>query len=210
MEHAFEDARVYRTKRDIKTTFINLLLERKDLNKIHVKEITKLSHYNRSTFYAHFIDKHDLLNQIMEELLHGFKMSFKESYPKDRSYSIDKMSKTAIQFFGYILRERQLFSFLFLNSKTFGFKDRLLDVLEKDLLTELVFPEIEVRNVDKNLFLKMKAHMIFSHISFWIEQDFEHSIDYMNEQLLNNLTFMPNRVELSRKFRLNDRIKHKI
>lgn len=195
MEQSFEDARVFRTKRDIKSVFIELLLKRGDLRKIHVKEITALSHYNRSTFYDHFIDKQDLLQQVMNDILKGFKNSFKVSYPDEKSYSLKMLSKSTIKFFDYISDERKLFSFFFLNSNIFGFQEQLLNVIEKDLLTEIVFPEIEIQNINKDLFLKMKAHIIFSHISFWIEQNFEHTTDYMNEQLLKNLTFMPDRIE---------------
>lgn len=198
MEQSFEDARVFRTKRDIKNIFIELLLKRGDLRKIHVKEITALSHYNRSTFYAHFIDKQDLLQQVMNDILDGFKNSFKKSYPDGVSYSLKQLSKSTIKFFDYIADERELFSFFFLNSKIFGFQEQLLNVIEKDLLTEIVFPEIEIQNIDKDLFLKMKAHIIFSHISFWIEQNFDDTIDYMNEQLLKNLTFMPDRIEFNK------------
>lgn len=166
MEQSFEDARVFRTKRDIKSIFIELLLKRGDLRKIHVKEITALSHYNRSTFYDHFIDKQDLLQQIMNDILKGFKNSFKVSYPDEKSYSLKMLSKSTIKFFDYISDERKLFSFFFLNSNIFGFQEQLLNVIEKDLLTEIVFPEIEIQNINKDLFLKMKAHIIFSHISF--------------------------------------------
>lgn len=199
MEYVFEDARVFRTKRDIKKTFIELLLDRKDFQKISVKEITALSHYNRSTFYDHFKDKDDLLNHVMEDILHGFMMSFKKSYPHKHSYYLNELSENNITFFNYIIEERELFCFLFFNSKHFGFQERLLEVIEHDLLSEIVFPEIKVKNIDKNLFLKMKAHIIFSHISFWIESNFKYSISYMNEQLLKNLTFTPNRVELKHK-----------
>lgn len=199
MEHNFEDARVFRTKRDIKQTFIELLLDGKDFNKINVKEITALSHYNRSTFYDHFKDKNDLLHHVIEDVLDGFMMSFERANPNEHSYNLSELSQSTIKFFDYIIEERALFSFLFLNSKVFGFQERLLGVIEHDLLTEIVFPEIEIWNIDKNLFLKMKAHIIFSHISFWIEGDFKHSIVYMNEQLLKNLTFIPQKVEYKQK-----------
>lgn len=199
MEQNFEDARVFRTKRDIKRTFIKLLLDGKDFNKISVKDITEISHYNRSTFYDHFKDKNNLLDYVVEDVLDGFMMSFKNGYPNEQPYNLSEVSQSTIKFFDYILENKALFSFLFLNSKVFGFKERLLEVIENDLLTEIIFPEIELRNMDKKLFVKMKAHIILSHISFWIEEDFQQSIVYMNEQLLKNLTFIPQKIELKQK-----------
>jgi AcrR family transcriptional regulator len=53
------------TKKAIMETFLSLLDE-KELDKITVKEITTKCHINRNTFYYHFIDIYDLLNQILK------------------------------------------------------------------------------------------------------------------------------------------------
>lgn len=45
------------------------LYEKKDINRIKVKEICEIAGYNRSTFYNHFADVYDVLDQIENKIL---------------------------------------------------------------------------------------------------------------------------------------------
>lgn len=54
------------TKDDIRQAFI-LLLSKNNLNDISVSQLTKTAGINRSTFYLHYIDKEDFLQQLKEE-----------------------------------------------------------------------------------------------------------------------------------------------
>lgn len=61
------DARVRYTKMVIKQSFLSLLSQ-KNINNISVKEICDSSEINRSTFYNHYKDAYDLLEQIQNEM----------------------------------------------------------------------------------------------------------------------------------------------
>ena len=63
-----KDARVARTKQMIKTAFFELM-ETVGFEKINVRNLTEKAKINRSTFYLHYADKYDLLNQIENESL---------------------------------------------------------------------------------------------------------------------------------------------
>lgn len=63
-----EDLRVMKTKMAIKQAFFRLLKE-KPFDKISVSDITSASLINRGTFYLHYKDKFDLIDQIENELL---------------------------------------------------------------------------------------------------------------------------------------------
>ena len=62
-----EDRRVRKTKQAIKNAFIQLL-NKKDLEKITIQDITELADINRGTFYLHYEDKYILLSDIEDEL----------------------------------------------------------------------------------------------------------------------------------------------
>ena len=62
------DARIRYTKMIIKEHFFNLLQE-KPITKITVKELCELCEINRATFYNHYKDPYDLLEQIEQEVL---------------------------------------------------------------------------------------------------------------------------------------------
>lgn len=62
------DLRVIKTKKAIKSAFLELMREEGFVS-INVKKIIELAEINRGTFYIHYTDKYDLLNKIEEELL---------------------------------------------------------------------------------------------------------------------------------------------
>ena len=57
------------TKSDIKEAFIQLLATR-NLEDITISQLTKKAGVNRSTFYLHYLDKQDFLEQLKEETFH--------------------------------------------------------------------------------------------------------------------------------------------
>ncbi|MER2107878.1 MAG: TetR family transcriptional regulator [Solibacillus sp.] len=60
------DPRVIRTRQLIIDAF-NTLIATKDFNQITIKEITERATINRATFYAHFLDKYELLDIVLSE-----------------------------------------------------------------------------------------------------------------------------------------------
>lgn len=62
------DRRKAYTRMVLKNSLIKLLTE-KQISAITVKEICHLADINRSTFYAHYTDQYDLLNQVEDEIL---------------------------------------------------------------------------------------------------------------------------------------------
>lgn len=69
-----KDPRAVRTKNLIKESFVQLL-EEKDFKYITIKDITTKATINRATFYAHYLDKYILLEELVidcfEEMLPG-------------------------------------------------------------------------------------------------------------------------------------------
>lgn len=65
------DLRYVKTEIAIKEAFYKLI-KTDGFSNITVKKIIELANINRSTFYIHYKDVYDLLDQIEEELLNGF------------------------------------------------------------------------------------------------------------------------------------------
>lgn len=68
------DARVRYTRRVIKESLLRLLEDR-PVNRITVKEVCEAAQINRATFYTHFTDCFDVLNQMENDLLADFERS---------------------------------------------------------------------------------------------------------------------------------------
>lgn len=63
-----KDPRVTRSRTQIIDAFV-LLSGKKPFSSITVKDITTEARINRATFYNHFLDKYDLLEQVVSEAL---------------------------------------------------------------------------------------------------------------------------------------------
>ena len=61
-----EDVRIIKNKRVIENAII-LLLQRKEFSKITIQDICQEALVSRSTFYAHYLDKYDLLEKIVDK-----------------------------------------------------------------------------------------------------------------------------------------------
>lgn len=57
------------TEDSIETAFVGLLLKN-DIDQISIKEITERAKVNRATFYAHFQDKYQLFDAIIQNSIH--------------------------------------------------------------------------------------------------------------------------------------------
>ncbi|MBZ0284734.1 MAG: TetR/AcrR family transcriptional regulator [Anaerolineae bacterium] len=68
--HEVEDLRVRRTRKLLQEAFIELTVE-KGFAAITVRDITERAMVNRSTFYRHFLDKYDLMEQYTNEVTAG-------------------------------------------------------------------------------------------------------------------------------------------
>ena len=67
MEEKGTDRRVRRTKARLRQAMTQLMLE-KDLSSITVRELTDLADVNRGTFYTHYKDIYDMIDQVENEI----------------------------------------------------------------------------------------------------------------------------------------------
>ena len=70
MAHKSEkgDLRIQRTRKLLRQALFELTVE-KGFTAVTVRDIAERAMVNRSTFYRHYLDKHDLLKQYLDELL---------------------------------------------------------------------------------------------------------------------------------------------
>lgn len=85
----------------IEKAFVELI-QTKDINKISVTDICKITNLNRSTFYANYIDIYDLAEKIGNKMLNDFFNIYKdETSGKYHSYNFLKLF--------YHIKDNQLF-----------------------------------------------------------------------------------------------------
>ena len=93
-----EDGRVRITRQMIRTALLNLLRE-KPLQHITVRELCEKASINRGTFYAHYDDIYDLMEQIEQSMFNEFKAILRPLLEDQDPYDL---VETITRIFSYI------------------------------------------------------------------------------------------------------------
>ena len=74
------DARIIKTRRDLRESLLRII-EKKPFDKINVSEICADAMVNRMTFYKHYNDKYDLLNDVILDIKNKVLAKLEMKYP---------------------------------------------------------------------------------------------------------------------------------
>lgn len=163
------DRRIKYTKKIIKDTFLSLL-ESKDIKKITVSEICKISDINRATFYRYYLDVYDLLDKIQEEFVDELKCASNN----ENIYTVSTFSKDLLNVF---LENKELVRILFnTNNNLYFLNDVLSIAYEKcKIKWQSDLPNISDENIEyASVFIFNGALGV---INFWVKNNFDKSVD---------------------------------
>ena len=163
------DRRIKYTKNIIKTTFLSLL-EEKDIKKITVSEICKLSDINRATFYRYYLDVYDLLDKIQEDFI----IELKSASNNEDTYTVSTFSKELLNVF---VENKELVRILFNTNNNLYFLNDILSVAyekcKKKWSSDL--PNLSEEDMEyASVFIFNGALGV---INFWVKNDFDKSVD---------------------------------
>lgn len=163
------DRRIKYTKNIIKSTFLSLL-EEKDIKKITVSEICKLSDINRATFYRYYLDVYDLLNKIQEDFI----TELKNASNNDNTYTVSTFSKELLNVF---LENKELVRILFNTNNNLYFLNDVLSVAYEKCKIKWLSDLPNTSEED----MEYAAVFIFNGalgvINFWVKNEFDKSVD---------------------------------
>ena len=169
------DRRIKYTKKIIRDTFINLLLE-KDIKKITVSEICKLSDINRATFYRYYLDVYDLLDKIEDDFVNELKEAVPSNTNND--YSVSSFTKDLLKVF---LSNKELVKILFNTNNNVYFLNDILELAYdkckqkwQNDLPNLSDEDIEYASV----FIFNGALGV---VNYWVKNDFDKDVDEVAE-----------------------------
>lgn len=175
-----EDRRVKITKLLLKKSLIDLLYQ-KNINKITIKELCEMADLNRSTFYAHYTDAYDLLDNIKDAYM---KNIIKEVPIMKLKYSHSDMVIKNI--LNYILDNKKLSKLLLGEKGEVTFQKRLMSIVYDDLQDML----LKIENISEEQAKFISSYIITGSIGVlqnWIENDFHQPVAIVSE-VIGNLT----------------------
>ncbi|WP_393964886.1 TetR/AcrR family transcriptional regulator [Exiguobacterium sp. S22-S28] len=177
--------------RDRITKELFRLLDHHPFSAITVKMLTEGAAVNRSTFYAHFTDKYDLMDKIvddhMEKLTEAIRIQGMVSpdYP-----SVEKVSRYFERLFVHIEQNEHFYRTMFLQGPIKTFISRFLDTLKENY--QRVFeaqPANEARVVDQDLLLNYVIGGQLGLLISWLRNNRPYSAAYMGDQLSRMIVF---------------------
>ena len=138
-----DDLRVIKTRKLIYQTLLDLMKE-KTFEEIKVSDICSKAMNNRSTFYAHYEDKYELLIDFLSNLKEEFARELNESCKENlsiREYYIRLISL----FLDHIDSKRDVYNSIMVNNRSSIMMDILLSVVNDDILKRFKENDINLK-----------------------------------------------------------------
>ena len=128
------DLRIIKTNKVLFEALITLM-EQKDFEKIKISDICDQALINRSTFYAHYEDKYDLLLAMINDLKNNLERELKENKEEDisKNYFMELL-KILIN---HVDEKRETYNSILKNDKNGIVMGFLIDVSYRDLTSRL-------------------------------------------------------------------------
>lgn len=129
-----DDRRVKYTKMVLKDSFITLL-EKKDISKISIKELCEDADINRATFYAHYNNQYDFMNQIQNELLENVEKHLSAFVQNDQPIALVDMVG---QIFEYIKENARICKLLLSERGDLNFQKRVFMLVYENIINNII------------------------------------------------------------------------
>ncbi|USS86440.1 TetR/AcrR family transcriptional regulator [Fructilactobacillus cliffordii] len=147
------DRRVIKTRTAIASSF-KRLLERNDLEDITIKMICDEANIGRKTFYLHFSDKYELMDQFLNAYLEQLFAACQDLNPNQLE------AKTLI-WLEFFQTNQRFFANLFRSSSSYLFRQKFYEFTRKSLLNKnLQLDPIELEFIDYGIDGLMEAIVV--------------------------------------------------
>lgn len=157
-----EDPRALRTRKLLIEAF-QQLIRIKNFEQITVKDITELATVNRATFYAHFVDKFELLDTVLGEQLKEIMASHFHCHSKLDEETIQRM------FVSIISVHQQMATSC---RRSYNSLNAIIEEKVKEMLIQFILPMLPADSHQKT-----KA-MMFSWALYGAYESNPHDADY--------------------------------
>lgn len=181
------DLRIIKTRKLIRDAFIKLM-DRKGFHGITINNIADMAMINRSTFYLHYTDKYDLLQQTMEEAIQNIlQLVAPETHIIDGKLEYDSFVQNINSILETIANDALLYKIILNDKEMSGISKEFEDALIEKL--DICFPDHIL--ISRDLFLELLTSLYISAIRWWLNNDMKYSPNFVSEQLVKLLVAGP-------------------
>jgi AcrR family transcriptional regulator len=126
MDHETVDRRVRKTKKLFRQSLV-LLMSQNKLNEITVRELSEQADVNRGTFYLHYRDIFDLLEQIENEMFADF---YNVINKHNIAEEFGKPLPTFVEAFQFVAKNADMCKVLLSNNGDMAFVEKLKSIVK--------------------------------------------------------------------------------
>lgn len=123
------DLRVLRTRKMITQAFFSLLRNKK-FEKISIQEIADAAMINRATFYAHYADKQDLYDSLIDTFIMDFIKILDEQNPVDGTdVYVNDIEEMLARFYDFVRQNPEVAQIVIDKSQDQTIINRFIEIL---------------------------------------------------------------------------------
>jgi AcrR family transcriptional regulator len=177
------DPRVKKTRKYLRDALLSLIKE-KGFEAITVRDLTEAAEINRATFYQHYHDKYDLLDQTIDEVLYSLGTYVAPKGIEDVTQK-EGMIPIFLRMFEFISENAFFFQVMMGENKISSFQHRLINMIHQFMMEKLeqLYPDPANMKIPKEIFIHYISYANLGLISYWLESDMKYSVKFMAKQL---------------------------
>lgn len=167
-----------KTQKAIRRALLKLL-EEKNIEAISILDITNQADINRGTFYLHYVDKYDMLEQFEHDLFSKIEEILYKNIIISRTNQDFLKSRypTLVQLFDCLKEERDIFLIVLKTNGLLTMQSKLIQIIQSIIQNERI-SNISITNNKRqlNLFIPILVSILLSVAQYWINNEEEKEI----------------------------------
>ena len=175
------DLRVIRTKKMIIEAFLSLV-NQKGYEAITIQDIADHAMINRATFYAHFKDKPDLYDFVMEYAISNLSIVLDANQLNhSKIIHLKTIEKALTQIFTLIKEKQNFFVMLTEGSSSELFRKKISDMLSnmyEETFSKLKITENDIE-VPVSFIIEYMTSIFIGTVHWWVTTDSDFEADHM-------------------------------
>ncbi len=180
------DRRILRSQEAIKRAFIGLMSEKK-FDHITIQDIADRENVNRRTVYLHYMDKFDLLDNLIEEHIKELREMCESASETD---DLDE----SVSWFEYFESNYSFFSAMIASKGAPFFRSRFLEFVIEDIKGGWNITEGKFRGLSEDVILQFFGTAYVGAVEWWFKNEMPYPPHVMEEQvglLLDSIEKLP-------------------
>lgn len=175
------DPRIIRTRQLIKDAFIDLLQEM-DINKITINRIAERATVNRVTFYLHYRDIQDMMENMALEMGEKLGQIMKDSTTFNSIEETDSVK--LLNLLEHIAENAKFYKVVLASTKTPIFTEQLLKIITETITKRREVDSLHIKtDIQKDIIIWYGSSALIGTIVSWLRNDMPYTPQYLAKQL---------------------------